>query len=126
DAAEALYRLLDRRGDLGLVADVADHRKGFPARGLDLLGGGVDRARQLRMRLGGLGGDGDVGPIFGRTQRDRQADATRTAGDENGLVLERHAIPPARWRQARTERARRKLAQAQPAAGFTSNPSALA
>ena len=42
---------------------------------LDLLGGGVDGARQSRMRLGGLGGDRDIGAVAGGAQRDGQADA---------------------------------------------------
>ena len=60
DAAEVLRAALRRLGDFGVVADVHRHRQGSPARGFDLFGGGVDRARQFRMRLLGLGDDRDV------------------------------------------------------------------
>ena len=80
----------DRLGDLRLVADVAQHRQRLAAGRLDLLGRRVDRARQFRMRLGGLGRDRDIGAVARRAQRDGQADAARAARDEQRLALERH------------------------------------
>ena len=50
-------------------------RQRLAAGGLDLLGGRVDGAGQLLMRLGGLGGDGDVGAVARGVQRDGEADA---------------------------------------------------
>src|SRR6266851_5316755 len=62
-----------------------------PATGLlDFFGGRVDRARQLRMRLGRLGDDRDVRPVAGSAKRDRQANATTGTGDEERLALEGH------------------------------------
>ena len=65
DAAEALDGLLHGGGDDALVADVADDRQRLAAGGLDLLRGGVDRPRQLRMRLSRLGDQGDLGAVAG-------------------------------------------------------------
>jgi hypothetical protein len=65
-----------------LVADVDHARQRLAAGGLDLVGCGVDRAGQLGVRLGGLGGDDDVGAVARRAQRDGQADAAAGAGDE--------------------------------------------
>jgi hypothetical protein len=87
DAAERLDRLVDGRLDAGLLAHVDHQRQGLAAGRLDLLGGGVDGARQLGMGLGGLGGDDDIGPVAGRAQGDGQADAARGAGDEEGLAV---------------------------------------
>jgi hypothetical protein len=56
---------------------------------LDLLGRRVDGARQLRVRLGGLGGDDDVRAVARRAQRDGEADAAAGAGDEQRASLER-------------------------------------
>ena len=75
DAAEALDGLRDRGGHLLLVADVADDRQRLAARRLDRLGGGVDGALELRVRLGGLGDQRDVGAVARGAQRDREADA---------------------------------------------------
>ena len=52
-----------------LVAHVDHQRQRLAAGALDLLGGGVDGARQLRVRFGGLGGDRDVGAVAGGAQR---------------------------------------------------------
>ena len=84
---------LDRLGSTAattcvLVADVADDRQRLPARRLDLLGRGVDRALELGVGLGGLGDQRDVGAVAGRPQRDGQPDAAAGAGDEQGLVGE--------------------------------------
>jgi hypothetical protein len=75
-----------------LVAHVDHDRQGLAARGLDLLGGGVDRARQLRVGLGGLRRDDDVGAVAGGAQRDREADAAARAGDEEGLSWLRGSV----------------------------------
>jgi hypothetical protein len=62
----------------------------------------VDRAGQLRVRLGGLGGDHDVGAVSCAAQRDRLPDAPARAGDEDGSVLQvghglqNHVWPPRR------------------------------
>jgi len=58
--------------------------QGLAAGCLDLLRGGVDRAGELGMRIGGLRRDRDVGAVFCRAQGNRQTDATARAGDEQG------------------------------------------
>jgi hypothetical protein len=93
DAAEVLRAALRRLRDFGVVADVHRHRQGSPARGFDLFGGGVDRARQFRIRLRGLGDDRDVRAIARSAQRDRLPDAARRAGDEQRLAGKAHSTP---------------------------------
>ena len=93
DAAEALGRLRDGVRDGVGVAHVADDRQRLPAGRLDLLGGGVDRAGQLRVGLGGLGQQRHVGAVAGRAQRDREADAAAAAGHEQGPVFQAHPSP---------------------------------
>ena len=88
DSAEALDRLRHRRGHLLLVADVADDRQRLAAGRLDLLGGRVDRALELGVRLRGLGDQRDVGAVASGAQGDRQPDAAAGAGDEEGLARE--------------------------------------
>ena len=88
DAAERVDRLRHRGLDLRLVAHVHRDRQRLAARALDLLGRRVDRPRQLRMRLDGLGGDDDVGAVARGAQRDGLADAAAGAGDEEGLAGE--------------------------------------
>ena len=94
EAAERRDRLLDGGLDRVLVAHIDDERQRPAAGLLDLLGGGVDRAFELGMRRLGLGGDGDVGAVARRPQRDREPDAARGAGDEQRLALERHRWVP--------------------------------
>ena len=79
-----------RGGHRRLVADVADDRQRLPAGRLDLLGGGVDRALELRVRLGGLGDQCDVGAVAGGPQGDGEADAARATRDEQRLAFEGH------------------------------------
>lgn len=55
---------------------------------LDLLRRGVDRARQLRVRLGGLRANDDVRLVLGELQRDLLADAARRARDHDRLAGE--------------------------------------
>src|SRR5215472_16430383 len=50
----------------------------------------MDRAFELGMRGLGLGRDRDIGAVAGGAQRDREPDAPRSAGDEEGLAFERH------------------------------------
>ena len=50
----------------------------------------MDRAFELGMRGLGLGRDRDIGAVAGGAQRDREPDAARSAGDEEGLAFERH------------------------------------
>jgi len=45
-------------------------------------------AFKFRVRLVGLGGDGDIGAVPCRAQGDGKADAAAGAGDEEGLSLE--------------------------------------
>src|SRR5262249_54953615 len=94
DPAEPLGGLRDGGRDLGLVADVADYRQRLAACRLDLRGRGVYRPLQPGMRLGRLGDQRDVGAVPRRPDRDRQADATAAAGDEQGLALEGHRCLP--------------------------------
>ena len=95
EAAERLDRLGHRRLHLILEADVAGDRQRAPARLFDLGGSRVDRPFELRMRLGGLGGDRDIGAVARRAQCDREPDAAARAGDEECLALEcRHGVFP--------------------------------
>ncbi|MCY1368282.1 hypothetical protein D9M69_552530 [compost metagenome] len=86
DAAEV-------RGGLGhglahgvLVAHVQLQGQGLATRGLDFLRHAEDRAGELRMGFGALGGDDDVGAVGGGAQGDLAADTTAGAGDEQGLA----------------------------------------
>jgi hypothetical protein len=63
DAAEFGDGLFNRVHHLRFVPDIADHGQRLAAGGLDIVGGGVDRAFQFRMRLGSLGGDRDIGAV---------------------------------------------------------------
>jgi len=90
DAAEGGDRLLYGGFHLLLVAHVDHERQRRAAGRGDLLGGGEDGARQLRMRRVGLGGNGDVGAVARGAQCDREPDAARRAGDEEGVVPEGH------------------------------------
>jgi hypothetical protein len=58
--------LLDRASHLRLVTHVDDKGQGVAAGLGDLLRGGEDGARQLRMRLVGFGRDDDVGAVARR------------------------------------------------------------
>jgi hypothetical protein len=79
DAAEALHRL-GHRGVHGVgVADVSDDRERLAAGRLDLLGGGVDRARELRVRLGGLRHERDLHSVAGGPGGDRESDSPASA-----------------------------------------------
>jgi hypothetical protein len=88
EAAEGLHRLLDRRLHLLLEADIAGDGQRLAAGRFDLLGGGEDGAFELGMRLGGLGGDGNVGAVARGPERDGQADAPAGAGNKQRLALE--------------------------------------
>src|SRR6266566_703042 len=78
---------------LGLVAHV-DHERQRMSAGLgDFVRGGEDRAGQFRMRLVGLGRDGDVGAVARGAQRNRKPDAARCAGDEQRAVFEHSPLP---------------------------------
>ena len=90
DSPETLDRLRDGPHDLRLVADVTDDRQRTAARLLDLPCRRVHRSLELGMRLGRLGDQRDVGAVARRPYRDRQADATAGAGDEQGLALQGH------------------------------------
>ena len=94
DAAEIARGRVDRGFHRGLVAHVDGERQRLAAGLFDRGGGGVDGAFELGMRLDGLGGDGDIGAVGGGLERDRETDAARAAGDEQGLALQRHGDPP--------------------------------
>ena len=66
DAAEALHRLRHRGGHRVSSRMSRVQRQRLAAGGLDLLGRGVDGAGQLRVRLGGLGQQHDVGAVARR------------------------------------------------------------
>ena len=75
ELAERRYGLVDRVFHLRLVANI-DHQWQRLAAGLgDLVGGGKDGAGQLRMRLVGLGGDGNVGAVARGTEGNCKPDA---------------------------------------------------
>ena len=65
----------DRVGDRLLVADVADDRQRLAAGLLDLLGGRVDGAFELGVRLGRLGDQRDVRAVARGAHGDREPDA---------------------------------------------------
>ena len=46
----------------------------------------MNRTRQFRVRLGGLGGHDDLGAVLRGLQRDRLADAAARPGDVKGLA----------------------------------------
>src|SRR5690606_16105622 len=93
-AAEGFDRGRHCLGHLILVADIAENRQRPSAGRLDLARGSIDRARQLRMRLGGLGGNGHIGTVPRRADGDGKTDTPATAGDEKRLSLERHMTGP--------------------------------
>src|SRR5699024_12096401 len=70
------------------VANVAHQRQRVSAGGLDLCGGSMDGALQLRVRLIRLRGNGDVGAVRRGPQCNGQADAARAATDEKGLAVQ--------------------------------------
>src|SRR5690606_25213720 len=78
-STEPLDGLRHGFGHLGLVPYVAyDWQR--PAPGLfDFFGRRIDGPRQLWMRLGRLGSNGNVGAVTGGAQCDRQTYAARTA-----------------------------------------------
>ena len=104
DAAEARRGLVERGLHRGFLAHVDLQSQRPPAGFLDLGGGGVDGAFELGMRLNCLGGDGDIGAVGGGLERDRQPDAARAAGDEQGLALQRHCHSPRKIRLAFLDR----------------------
>jgi hypothetical protein len=87
ERAERLHRLGNGRLNLVLEADVAGDGKRLAAGLLDLLGSRKDRAFQLGVRLGGLGGDGDVGAVARGPERDGEADAATGTRDEQRFPL---------------------------------------
>ena len=98
-----------------LFADVALQRQRAAAGGFDFGRGGVDGAGQLRIGHRGLRRDRDVGAVARRAQRDRQADAARGAGDEQGLAA---SVP---WRlHARRTSCAAPYNRAMPTAWFDS------
>ena len=63
EAAEGRNGLVEGSLDLSLVAYIDRKRQRVAAGPGDLLRGSEDRARQLGMRLVGLRGDGNIGPV---------------------------------------------------------------
>ncbi len=88
DAAEMRRGLIECCLHRRLLAHVDGERQRIAAGLFDLGCGGVNGAFQLGMRLDRLGGDGDIGAVGGGFQRDRQPNAARAAGDEQGLALQ--------------------------------------
>jgi len=86
--ASLLRRIQDGSVDLILKADIDFARQRPASRLLDLVGGGVDGAGQLRMRLSSLRRNDDVRAVAGRPQRNRLADTPAGSGDEEGFVVE--------------------------------------
>src|SRR5258708_39624811 len=82
DAAELLRALAYRRSDARLVTHVHRQRQRLAAGTLDVLGGAVDGASELRMRRGGLGGDRDIRSLPRRPQRNGQADSAAGTGNK--------------------------------------------
>ena len=95
EAAEMRHGLIEGRLHCGFLAHVDGERERVAAGLFDLGRGGVDGAFELGMRLDGLGGNGDIGAVGGGFERDREPDAARAAGDEQGLALQRHWWLPA-------------------------------
>jgi hypothetical protein len=83
DSAPAADRLRNGVRDLLGVADVAHDRQRLAALGLDLRGSGVDRPRQLRVRLGGLRQQRHPGAVAREPLGDCQADAAASPGHED-------------------------------------------
>jgi hypothetical protein len=90
DATEGLDGLGDGGVDRRVLADVHGDRERLAARLLHVLGCRVDRARQLRVRLGRLGDDHDVRAVLGGAEADGVSDAAARAGDEERLAFQAH------------------------------------
>ena len=90
DAAEVDRGLRECILHQGFVADIDHQGQCLAAGALDLLGRGIDRALELRMRRRGFCGNGDIGAVARGAQRNRKPDAARGAGDEQGLAGKRH------------------------------------
>ena len=89
---------LHRRGDRGLtrrfVADVAGDRQRARPPACSISAAAVWIVPgSFGFGSDGLGGDRDVGAVARRAQRDREADAARTAGDEERLALSERHVP---------------------------------
>jgi hypothetical protein len=94
DAAEALYRGVDRALHVLLPPYVAHDRDTFSARLFDVGHGGVHGARQLGVWFGRLGEHDHVGALLGGAQCDRQPDTAAAARDDERAVSERGHGPP--------------------------------
>ena len=81
--AELLDRMVDHALRLCGIGDVGLDRDGPPSGLPDQLGG-------LLETVDAACSEHDVGPCFGQRQRNRLADATRTAGDERDAPLKRN------------------------------------
>src|SRR5262249_61137443 len=93
--AELLVRGVDPALHARFVAHVYAKRQRLASARRDLLGGRVDRAGKFWVRLGGLRRDRDVGAVARGPQRDRESDAARRAGDEQGFSRKaRHGRDP--------------------------------
>ena len=88
DAAEPLHTGVHGRRHLILEADVAGDGQRLAAGLLDPRAAAVWMVPGSRgIGLGGLGGDGDIGAVARRPQRDGKADAPAGAGDEQAFCL---------------------------------------
>ena len=79
-------RLRGGGSHLLLFADIHLQCQRLATRRLDRRSGGVDRPGQLGIGHAALGGNHDVGAIAGRAQGNRQTDAARGAGNEQGFA----------------------------------------
>lgn len=84
DAAELLHGLRHRGFDLFLVADVADNPESFPSYGFHLFAGGIDGARELRMRVFRLAQEDQIRAVLGEACGDGKPDSARGSRDECG------------------------------------------
>ena len=88
DAAEMRDGGVDRRAHVVLFADVALDRETVPAGSIDRCSSGMDRARQFRIGHRGFRRNCDIRAVTRGAQRNRKANAARSAGDEKGFAFE--------------------------------------
>ena len=71
-----------------LASDVARNGKTLSTGGSDLISGGEDGARKLRVGLGSLGQEDDVGSVLGTSDCNGLSDTSGGSADQDGLALE--------------------------------------
>ena len=90
--AADLYRVvrIDANAGQPPVVETLDPLFYAAACRFDLRSDAMYRAGELRMRIDGLGSDGDIGAVARASERDLASYAAACAGDEYRLVFERH------------------------------------